>query len=202
MSGDPLPGNEYQGEKVVALDTSLVSSDVHEFTELLEGVEKLEPAAAIEAYDAALRLYRGDLLDNPAVLNYRWMYDEDPQVALTFRSDYRRRHKDARLRLAELLATEPEAGLARAEELYIGLCAENPEDERLWTALFRIHERAGSALGLESTVRRLRAALVELGTNEATDLDSVPLPPNLDPLVQQIRQRIGGRAVQAQGGSR
>ena len=64
LAGDPLPGNEYQGEKVIALDPALVSSDVHEFNQLLQGVEKLDPAAAIEAYEAALRLYRGDLLDN------------------------------------------------------------------------------------------------------------------------------------------
>jgi hypothetical protein len=190
--GDPLPGNEYQGEKVIALDTSLVSSDVHEFTQLLEGARKLEPAAAIEAYEAALDLYRGDLLDNPSVLNYRWMYDEEPQVALTLRSDFQRRHREARIRLAELLVTGPEAGLARAEELYWGLCAEDPEDEHLWTALFRIHERTGSSLGLESAVRRLRSALVELGADGVTDLDSVALPPNLDRLVQGIRSRISG----------
>jgi hypothetical protein len=33
--GDRLPGDEYQGEKVIALDASLVASDVHEFTLLL-----------------------------------------------------------------------------------------------------------------------------------------------------------------------
>jgi hypothetical protein len=65
VTADPVPGNELQGEKVVALDTQVVSSDVHEFMALLEGVDKLQPAAAIEAYEAALALYRGDLLDNP-----------------------------------------------------------------------------------------------------------------------------------------
>jgi hypothetical protein len=58
LVGDPLPGDETQCEKVVALDTSLVSSDVHEFDLLLETAKKLEPAAAIEAYEAALGLYR------------------------------------------------------------------------------------------------------------------------------------------------
>ena len=51
----------------------------------------------------------------------------------------------------------PAAGLARAEELYYGLCAENTEDERLWTALFRIHERAAGALCEPATKARLRA---------------------------------------------
>ena len=194
LSADPLPGNQTHGENVVCLDTSLVSSDVHEFTELLNYAEKekLEPATAIEVYEAALGLYRGDLLDSTSVFNYRWMYNEDPQIALMLRSDLRRRHKETRLRLADLLAQGPEAALARAEELYSDLCAEDPENERLWTALFRIHERTGSVLGLKSAVNRLRGALAELGAGGATDVDSVPLPPNLDRIVQAIRSRIEG----------
>jgi hypothetical protein len=66
--------------------------------------EKLDPAGTIEAYEAALALYQGDLLDSSDMPNYRWTYNEIPQVALTLRSDFRRRHKEARLRLAELLA--------------------------------------------------------------------------------------------------
>ena len=109
LAADPLPGNQTHGENVVCLDTSLVSSDVHEFTELLNYAEKekLEPAAAIEVYEAALGLYRGDLLDSTHVFSYRWMYNEDPQIALMLRSDLRRRHKETRLRLAELLAQGP-----------------------------------------------------------------------------------------------
>jgi DNA-binding SARP family transcriptional activator len=196
LTSDPLPGTATHGEKVVFLDTSVVSSEVHEFTELLNCARQLEPAAAIEAYEAALDLYRGDLLDSSDIPNYRWMYDEDPQVALTLRSDFRSRHKDARQRLAELLAAGPEQGLARAEELYSGLCAESPEDERLWTALFRVHERTGSSMGLERAVRCYRGALVEVGLTEITDIDRVPLPANLERLVHQIRQRIGGGAVE------
>jgi hypothetical protein len=131
------------GAAQVWLDTSIVSSDVHEFTELLRLAEKLDPPHAIEADEAALALYGGDLLDSSDIPNYRWMYDESPQVALTLRSDFRRQHKEARLRLAELLARGPEEELGRAEELYSSLCAEDLEDERLWIALFRIHERSG-----------------------------------------------------------
>ena len=186
------PGDEAQGEKLVALDTSIASSDVHEFTELLKGVDRLKPAAAVEVYEAALCLYRGDLLDNTTVLNYRWMLDADDSVALTLRSDFQRRHKEVRLRLAELLADGPAAGLARAEELYSGLCAENLGDERLWIALFRVHERTGSLMGLDGAVRRYRSALIELGATDVADVDDVPLPDNLERLVQQIKQRIGG----------
>jgi len=192
---DPVPGNQSHGEKVVSLDTAIVSSDVHEFSELLNWAGTLDTAAAVEVYEAALALYRGDLLDSADMPSYRWMYDEDPQVALTLRSDYRRRQKEARLRLAELLSGGAVAGLGRAQELYEGLCAEDPEDERLWTALFQVHERTGSSLGLESAVRRLRASLVELGA-DAVDVESVPLPTNLDRLVRQIRQRIAGTVVE------
>jgi len=59
-----------------------------------------------------------------------------------------------------------------------------------------VHERAGSSLGLESAVRRLRAALAELAP-EDVDIETVPLPPNLEQLVQQIRSRIGRGATQA-----
>jgi DNA-binding SARP family transcriptional activator len=194
---DPVPANAYQGEKVVGLDTSVVTSDVHEFTELLECAAKLEPPAAIEAYEAALALYRGDLLDGTEVVNYRWMYDGESAVALGLRSDLRRRQREARLRLAQLLVDGPESGLDRAEELYWSLCAEDPEDERLWTALFRIHQRTGSSLGLEYAVRRLRSALAEIATDEVADVESVSLPPNLDRLLQQIRQRIGTDTVPA-----
>ncbi len=197
VTADPVPGSASHGEKVVSLDTAVVSSDAQEFTELLNCIKqlKLGPADAIEAYEAALSLYKGDLLDSPDMPNYRWMYDADPEVALTLRSDFRRWHKEARLQLAELLANGPETGLARAEELYSGLCAEDFMDERLWVALFRIHERTGSSLGLDNAVRRLRGTLAELSTDGVVDIDSVALPANLDRIVEDIRSRIGGAPV-------
>src|SRR5712692_6424132 len=87
-------------------------------------VRTLPPEAAIEAYEAALALYRGDLLDSSDVPSYRWTYDEGPQVSLTLCGDYRRLQREARLRLAGLLGAGDKPGLARAEELYTGLCAE------------------------------------------------------------------------------
>jgi nucleoid-associated protein YgaU len=191
-SGDPVPGSQFHDEKVVILDPRLVSSDVHEFCELLRLAPNLSPGEAIEAYEAALSLYTGDLLDSPTVPSYRWLYEEEPQVAYTLGSDLRRAHKEARLRLAELLAAGPEAGLARAEELYWGLCAEDLDNERLWIALFRIHERTGSSVSLGIVVRRYQTAQIELGNTDVTDPDKVPLPPNLKRIVRDIQQRIGG----------
>ena len=43
----------------------------------------------VEVYEAALGLYRGDLLDSTSVFNYRWMYSEDPQIGVMLRSDFR-----------------------------------------------------------------------------------------------------------------
>jgi len=121
-------------------------------------------------------------------------------VALGLRSDYRSSHKEARQHLAELLVAGPEDGLARADDLYSGLCAEDLENEHLWIALFRIHERTGSLLGLKSAVRRYRIARIELGTTDVTDIDKVPLPPNLERLVNDIRSRLGGGAVHPHAG--
>jgi DNA-binding SARP family transcriptional activator len=95
------------------------------------------------------------------------------------RSDYHRRYREVRLRLAELPASGPEAGLNRAEELYSRLCAEDPEDERLWMALFQIYARTDDELRLNSAVRRLRGALAELETGEVQDIETLPLPANL-----------------------
>lgn len=61
-------------------------------------------------------------------------------------------------------------------------------------ALFQVHERTGSSLGLESAVRGLRASLVELGA-DAVDVESAPLRTNLDRVIHKIRRRIGGTAV-------
>ena len=98
-------------------------------------------------------------------------------------------HHDARLPFADLLAAGSPDGLARPTDLYIQLCAEDPEDERLWIALFRVHERAGDVLGLDSSVRRLRAALCELSSGEA-DPEQVAIPPNLERVLTDIRGRI------------
>jgi DNA-binding SARP family transcriptional activator len=102
VTADPLSPHAC-GQNVVALDGSVVSSDVHEFTELLRCAEKLEPSAAVEAYQSAIGLYDGDLLDCADTPNYRWMYDEEPQVGLILRSELRRRHQQGRLQLGQLL---------------------------------------------------------------------------------------------------
>jgi DNA-binding SARP family transcriptional activator len=191
LPDEPLPTDASRGtSQVYALNPAVIASDVHEFLELVERARTLPPTYAVQAYEDAVALYRGDLLDSSDVPTYSWLYD-GAEIALTLRSDYRRLHQEARLRLAELLAAGPDSGLARAAELYQDLCAEDPEDERLWLALFKVHERACDVLGLESSVRRLRAALAEL-SEAGADPDSIQLPPNLDRAIQQIRSRNEG----------
>jgi hypothetical protein len=172
---DPIPtgGDAYRFE----LDPAVVASDVHRFLELLQCARRFGRTDAINAYEEALALYEGDLLDRSDVPNWWWLYD-GPQVDIELRSDYRRMHREARRRLADLRAAgTDDADLRRAQELYIGLTRESTDDERLWAMLFDIQGRRGDELGLEASVRRLRMALVEFGKGE--NVDHVMLPANL-----------------------
>jgi two-component SAPR family response regulator len=67
LTADSLPASQIHGENVVSLDVSVVASDVHEFTQLLRCADRLVGAAAIDALEAAVSLYGGDLLDGPDV---------------------------------------------------------------------------------------------------------------------------------------
>ena len=197
---DLQPGATLQADDVTSVDVQVPPSVIRASfpSEAIDQVvgRRLGTRVAAGQLLAPSQLQDGHTSVAPGrVQDYRWLLDADPQVGLFLRSDYRRRHKDARLKLAELLANGPESGLNRAEELYSGLCAEDPENEQLWTALFRIHERTGSSLGLKSAVRRLRAALAELEAVDVADVDSVPLPPNLDQLVRDIQAPIDGGAT-------
>src|SRR5207253_10186922 len=60
LSGDPFPADMSHGERVVTMNPDLISSDVHEFLELLKIARTLDGADAIGAYDAAVgRQYLG-----------------------------------------------------------------------------------------------------------------------------------------------
>ena len=84
------------GQRIVTWNPDVVASDVQEFLELLNSARTLEPADAIQAYEAALALYRGDLLDAADMPHFRWMFD-GAQIALTLRSDYQLRQRETRL---------------------------------------------------------------------------------------------------------
>jgi hypothetical protein len=176
------------GQRFV-LDPSIVASDAHRFVELLRYARSLDGGQAAAVYEEALALYTGDLLDSPDVPGWDWLYD-GPRIAIELRADYRRMQLDARRRLAELLAAGSEAGdLRRAQELYVCLSAEQADNEQLWTELYRVHGRRRDVLGLEASVRRLRSALVEFGSEE--EPERVPLPPGLEEVICEVRAHVG-----------
>jgi nucleoid-associated protein YgaU len=175
------------------LNATLVASDVQEFLELLRLAQSAPDDQAIVTYEAALRLYRGDLLDGPDVPLWWWLYD-GPQVAVELRADYRRLQQEARRRLAGLYAANGGAeNLVRAQELYVGLTGELADDEQLWATVFQMHRRRGDVLGFEASVRRLRSALVELADDE--DPEQVSVPPGLVAMIEELRAELAEAAA-------
>jgi hypothetical protein len=64
----------------------------------------------------------------------------------------------------------------------------------LWIALFRIHARTGSSHGWRV---RCDSAMIELGLTQVGEIDRVPLPPNLERVVQEVRRQLGGTPLDA-----
>ena len=187
------------------LDPSLVASDAHRFVELLRLARAAPRDQAIAAYEAAISLYGGDLLDRADVPLWWWLYD-GPEVAGALRAEYRQLHQGARRQLADLYAAgDADDELRRAQELYIGLAGELAEDERLWAALFRTHGRRGDRLGLEASIRRLRSdrlgleasirrlrsALAELAEDDDGP-DAIAIPHGLAHLIDELRAQLAG----------
>jgi hypothetical protein len=96
LEGDPLARMDKQ-HPVYRLNPTVIESDVHRFLKLVEEAKALAPDEAIAAYEEALELYRGDLLDRPDVPPYRWL-DEGPRL-LDLRVKYARMQQQARRRL-------------------------------------------------------------------------------------------------------
>jgi hypothetical protein len=191
FNADPIAAIDKKNP-VYRLNASVIESDVHRFLKLVQEAKSLPSESACAAYEAALELYSGDLLERPDVPPYRWM-DDGPRL-VDLRVKYAAIAHQARRRLAEMLATGTEDGLARAEELYIGLAEDDPLDHRVWEALARLHERRNDLLGLEASMRRLRSALVELG--EGDDPEHVIVPPALERVFTEVRAALlGGRAA-------
>jgi two-component SAPR family response regulator len=185
--GDPIARMDKQ-TPIYRLDPSVIETDVHCFLKLLEDARLSSGREeAVLAYEQALELYRGDLLDRPDVPSYRWL-DDGPRV-LDLRVKYATFHQLARRRLADLLvAGGTDAELARAEELYKSLVTTDALDHRLWEALARLHGARNDLLGLEATFRRLKNSLVELG--EGDDPERVPVPPTLKRVFDEVRSRL------------
>jgi len=184
LEGEPLPRDPQGG--VYRLDRRVIESDVHRFLLLFDAARTLPSEDAVLAYEQALELYRGDLLDRTDVPFYRW-FDEGARPIRDLRVKYAEMHRTIRRRLAVLLAAGPHEQLGRAEELYRSLVEEDPLDKGLWEALVNLHGRRGDLLGLESTVRRLRGTLAELGEEG--------MPATLERSVGEVRARLAASVV-------
>jgi two-component SAPR family response regulator len=183
LQGDPMP-TDPKG-RIYTLDPSVIASDVHQFLELAAWGKGLPRREAIAAYEEALGLYGGDLLDSLDVPTYAWLYD-GASIATTLRPDYRRVQEEVRRHLADLCAEgSDEADLRRAQELYTELTGERPDDDHLWVALLRVQGRLGDLLGVQASLRRLRMALVELGQGD--DPDKISLPPNVQRVLEEVQ---------------
>ena len=183
---DPIARLDKQ-TPIYRLNPDVIESDVHCFLKLVDEGKALPRDAAIAAYEKALDLYRGDLLDRLDVPAYRWL-DDGPRV-LDLRVKYASLHQQARRRLADLLAAgSTDQELARAEELYLCLVVTDALDHRLWEALAHVHGARNDLLGLEATFRRLRNALVDLG--EGDDPDRVTVPPTLTRVFDEVRASL------------
>jgi two-component SAPR family response regulator len=186
--GDPIPTGS--PKTPAALDPSVVASDVHQFVELLRVARTAPREQAVATYEAALALYAGDLLDRADMPDSWWWLYDGPEVAVNLRADYRLLHQEARRHLADLYAAaDADDDLWRAEQLYFGLAGEIAEDEQLWAALFRTQAKRGDLVALDTSVRRLRSALVEMG--EARDGPrGVVLPAGLARLIDELQAQL------------
>jgi DNA-binding SARP family transcriptional activator len=103
------------------------------------------------------------LLEGPDARRYAWV-DERDQSGVTLREHFRRHFQVASTRLAELYAQvgQPVAAI----EVYRELSDIDAGDERVWSALFRLHAERGDGVALVREERRLREALLELGGGE------------------------------------
>jgi DNA-binding SARP family transcriptional activator len=190
LDGDPLPSGS-KGQ-IYRFNPRLIQSDVQRFLAMLDAAPKQATREEqIAAYEAALALYRGDLLDRAGAPNHYWLYD-GPEVAYTLRAEYRRRRDAARRKLAELLLAGRPEDWARAGEVYEQMVQDEPGDEQGWQALFELHARRGDRLGLEAAARRLRAALAEVdGAGSPTE---VGLPASLARALEHARAGLSGAA--------
>jgi hypothetical protein len=173
-------------DSVYRLDDAVVWSDVHAFVELERETRSRPTADAVATYEAALALYRGELLDRSDVPNWPWL-DEEPTS--TRRADYIRAAAEMRQRLARQLAGGPVEHLVRAQELLAELVDDDPLDLELWELLLRSYGRRGDALGLEACARKLRLAWSEL-ESDGTGTDTAELPPRLRAVLDGVRASI------------
>jgi DNA-binding SARP family transcriptional activator len=143
---------------ICRLDTTLVSSDVHQFVSLLRSATKLPANEAKVALKEARRHYRGDLLSGHAARFYEWV-DERGDSGVSLREHYREEYYRATQRLACIRCEEGRADLAAL--LHKELLKAEPTLEDVVRELYRCYQQLGDLSSLIREDRHLRQALRE-----------------------------------------
>jgi DNA-binding SARP family transcriptional activator len=138
------------------LDTTLVSSDVHQFVSLFRSAAKLPPNEAKAALEEARRHYLGDLLSGHAARFYEWV-DERGDSGVSLREHYREEYYRVTQRLARIYFEEGRADLA--VPLYKDILKAEPTLEDVVRELYRCYQQLGDLGSLIREDRHLRQAL-------------------------------------------
>lgn len=199
LSGDVVRA-ERDGTR--RLDTSLVTSDVHQFVLLLRTAAKLPPDEATVALIEARKLYSGDLLSARSAGFYEWVEERDGS-GVTLREHYREEFYRATQRLARLYYQEEQAALA--VPLYKELLKAEPTLEDVVRELYRCYHYLGDLTSLIREDRHLRQALREAYADPDDPVDDPrdyqPEPETVT-LFSEIRRELEGRGLDAARRSR
>jgi DNA-binding SARP family transcriptional activator len=138
------------------LNPRMVRSDVQRFLELERWAKSKARHNPEPAYEAMRALYVGDLFDRAAAQPYAWAVAPGAG-GVSLVQEYRQVYQEATRTLAERYAATADdpRRAERALELYEELVRLDPINERLWSALFRLHARLGDRVALERDWRRL-----------------------------------------------
>ncbi len=182
------------------LDTSLISSDVHEFVALLRAVPKLRCEEAMAALQRARDLYQGDLLSGRAAGLFEWA-DEREVTGVSLREHYREEYYRATQQLARLHYQDGHADLA--VPLHKELLKAEPTLEDVVRELYRCYQQVGNLQSLIREDRHLRQALRDAyaGFDEAEfDATDIEPEPETTALFKAIRQELGASRALPQKG--
>ncbi len=199
LSGDVVRA-ERDGTR--RLDTSLVTSDVHQFVLLLRTAAKLPPHEATVALIEARKLYSDDLLSGRSAGCYEWVEERDGS-GVTLREHYREEFYRATQRLARLYYQEEQA--ASAVPLYKELLKAEPTLEDVIRELYRCYQYVGDLTSLIREDRHLRQALRDAYADPDDPVDD---PQDYQPepetvaLFSEIRRELEGRGLDSATRSR
>ncbi len=199
LSGDVVRA-ERDGTR--RLDTSLVTSDVHQFVLLLRTAAKLPPDEAKVALIEARKLYSGDLLSGRSAGFYEWVEERDGS-GVTLREHYREEFYRATQRLARLYYQEGQTALA--VPLYKELLKAEPTLEDVVRELYRCYQYLGDLTSVIREDRHLRQALREAYADPddpGSDPQDYQPEPETVTLFGEIRRELEGRGLDAARRSR